>query len=115
MAYIALHAAWRFVIQSETKEATVSRVCQGGLRCHLGGDYECINGVRIDVDVYTEGWDRHVIYPPAPCHPNRCEKCGGSGDAPEDAETDDCAECHGTGYRGGIVDCQERLAETLED
>lgn len=93
--------------------------CQGGLRCHLGGDRECINGVCIDVDVYTEGWERDVIYPPAPCHPNRCERCNGSGDATEiDAEanhSDDCPECHGTGYKGGIVDCQQRLAETLED
>ena len=96
----------------------MSRVCQGGLRCHLGGDDECINGVRIDVDVYTGGWERDVIYPPAPCHPNRCERCGGSGEATEaDAEkfnSDDCQECKGTGYKGGVVDCQRRLAETLE-
>ncbi len=97
----------------------MSRACPGGMRCNLGGDYECINGIRIDIDVYTEGWERDVIYPPAPCHPNRCERCGGSGNATEDdAElhnSNDCPECSGTGYKGGAVDCRERLAETLED
>ncbi len=33
----------------------------------MGGDIECVNGVLIDIDVATEGWQRDVIYPPAPC------------------------------------------------
>lgn len=95
----------------------MSRPCQGGLRCPLGGDYECINGVCIDIDVYTEGWELDLIYPPAPCHPNRCERCSGSGEASEDdanrLNRDDCPGCRGTGYKGGAVDCQQRLVETL--
>lgn len=34
-----------------------------------GPDVECVNGVLIDIDVYTEGWQRDLNYPVAPCHP----------------------------------------------
>ena len=34
-----------------------------------GEDVECVNGVLIDIDVATEGWQRDVSYPVAPCHP----------------------------------------------
>lgn len=34
-----------------------------------GPDTECVNGVLIDIDVATEGWQRDVVYPVAPCHP----------------------------------------------
>lgn len=33
----------------------------------FGTDVECVNGVLIDIDVAHEGWQRDVVYPPAPC------------------------------------------------
>lgn len=89
--------------------------CPGDRRCHLGGDIECINGVRIDVDVYTEGWERDAIYPPGPCHPKFCRACNGTGEAKASHPTDDCPKCMGTGYRGGDCDAQQRLAATIID
>ena len=35
----------------------------------FGADVECVNGVLIDIDEYTDGWQRDVAYPVAPCHP----------------------------------------------
>jgi hypothetical protein len=43
---------------------------------HMTG---CVNGVAIDIDTYTEGWFRDVVYPVAPCHPRYCETCHGTG------------------------------------
>lgn len=34
-----------------------------------GVDVECVNGVLIDIDIATEGWERDMLYPVAPCHP----------------------------------------------
>jgi len=34
-----------------------------------GQDVECVNGVLIDIDVATDGWQRDTLYPVAPCHP----------------------------------------------
>jgi hypothetical protein len=65
----------------------------------------CHDGVRMDDDEYHEGWQPDVIYPPCPFNPLRCETCGGSGDAPklmaEAMNRDDCADCDGTGWKGG--------------
>jgi hypothetical protein len=45
--------------------------CQNGWfhDSRYGTDVECVNGVLIDIDVYTEGWAPDVLYPVAPCHP----------------------------------------------
>jgi len=44
--------------------------CQNGfLDNRFGQDVECVNGVLIDIDEATEGWQRDVLYPVAPCHP----------------------------------------------
>ncbi len=72
----------------------------------MGSDIECVNGVLIDIDEYTEGWQRDVIYPPAPCHPGYCKECGGSGVR----KGGDCRGCDGTGYLDRQIDCQKRLA-----
>lgn len=88
------------------------RSCRNG---HIVGDVECVNGILIDIDVFTEGHERDVVYPPAPCHPDFCTRCNGSGRASKalarKLNSDDCPECDGSGYRGGRVDCQKRLAE----
>lgn len=34
-----------------------------------GQDVECVNGVLIDIDVASDGWQRDTAYPVAPCHP----------------------------------------------
>lgn len=81
--------------------------CKNGF---MGSDVECINGVLIDIDEFTEGWTRDAIYPPAPCHPKYCGACAGTGDAgDDDVGFSDCEWCGGTGYLGGVVDCQSRL------
>lgn len=44
------------------------RHCRNGfLDNQFGADVECVNGVLIDIDEATEGWQRDVVYPPAPC------------------------------------------------
>lgn len=46
------------------------KFCESGwLNNRYGTDVECVNGVLIDIDVATEGWQRDVAYPVAPCHP----------------------------------------------
>ena len=35
----------------------------------FGQDVKCVNGVLIDIDVVHEGWQRDLLYPVAPCHP----------------------------------------------
>lgn len=75
--------------------------CRNGF---MGGDVECVNGVLIDIDVFTEGWERDVIYPPAPCHPDYCAPCRGTGEQ----DGGDCPQCS-SGYRTGKIDCNERL------
>lgn len=75
--------------------------CRNGFR---GSDVECVNGVLIDIDVFTEGWERDVIYPPAPCHPDYCTACNGSGEH----DGGDCPKCR-CGYVTGKIDCNERL------
>lgn len=77
------------------------KYCNNG---HFGyGDVECVNGVLIDIDEFTEGYDPNVIRPPAPCHPARCQTCGGTGEM----DGGDCPDCD-CGYRG-IPDFRERL------
>lgn len=84
--------------------------CRNGYR---GSDVECVNGVLIDIDEFSEGWQTDVLYSPAPCHPKFCKTCSGSGRCPDDvpSDSDDCPNCSGTGYVGGNTDCQERLDE----
>lgn len=83
--------------------------CRNGFR---GSDIECVNGILIDIDEFTEGWETDVLYPPAPCHPLYCKSCAGTGRCPDHIEhdSDDCPDCDGTGYVGGKSDCHERLA-----
>lgn len=69
------------------------------------GDLECVNGVLIDIDVATEGWQRDVAYPPAPCE--ACDKCGGLGTRGRG----NCRACNGTGWHSGKEESQERLFE----
>ncbi|MDG4719383.1 hypothetical protein [Thalassospira aquimaris] len=79
---------------------------------HLGTngwpqDFECVNGVAIDIDCYVEGpWD--TCYP-APCHPNYCKTCLGTGAVEEDGGSVDCENCKGTGYTNGKNDSIARL------
>lgn len=44
---------------------------------YFGQDVECVNGVLIDIDVFTEGWERDLDYPVAPCHPKWADQCAG--------------------------------------
>tara|TARA_B100000678_G_C18224400_1_gene508231 strand:- start:776 stop:1150 length:375 start_codon:yes stop_codon:yes gene_type:complete len=74
-------------------------------------DFECINGIAIDIDNYIEGsWDMGFVGP-APCHPHYCGSCKGTGEVIEDGGTADCEECDGTGYTNGVDDSIERLTE----
>jgi hypothetical protein len=74
---------------------------------HMNG---CVNGVAIDIDEYTEGWQRDVVYPVAPCHPRYCETCHGTGEVhfPFGGHGD-CECCAGEGATGSPNDSQERL------
>ncbi len=70
----------------------------------IGGDVWCCDGVVMDIDEYTEGWQPDVIYRPHSCNPRFCASCNGSGEAPEAMArlhaSGDCVECEGTGWRG---------------
>lgn len=70
-------------------------------------DFECVNGVAIDIDEYTEGFERDLYYPPAPCHPQFHAECLGCG----------CEGCEGSGYVGGYAanDSQRRLRRRTRD
>lgn len=70
-----------------------------------GADVECVNGVLIDIDVATEGWQPNVAYPPAPCH--ACLGCGGTGDD----NSGECRQCNSTGWASGRNESQKRLSE----
>ncbi len=83
------------------------KFCKDGFLGHrFGADYECVNGVLIDIDVASEGWDPQTDYPPAPCE--CCPVCGGSG---HEEATATCATCNGTGWRSGENESQDRLEE----
>lgn len=70
-------------------------------------DFECINCVAIDIDCYIEGeWDDCF---PAPCHPQFCVTCNGTGEVTEDGGAADCDDCGGTGYTNKVDDSIERL------
>jgi len=72
-------------------------------------DFECINGVAIDIDNYMEGsWDMGFVGP-APCHTHYCVTCKGTGEVTEDGGAADCDDCSGTGYTNQINDSIERL------
>lgn len=105
-----------------------------GPRCWLAGrgwpaDYECVNGVAINIDVYFEGWERDVVAPLAPCHPGFCERCNGTGEisasliaddvAPEEIDPwhayfGDCPVCNGEGNVLGPNDSLERLLASIK-
>lgn len=91
-----------------------SHKCDGN-RCWLQGsgwpqDFECVNGVAIDIDEFTEGCDTDEIRPLAPCHPGFCKACfGGIFD------NDDCPDCKGTGNTLGENDADVRLEAAYAD
>lgn len=59
--------------------------CNNGfLNNKYGQDVECVNGVLIDIDEYTEGWARDTLHPVAPCHPMWERQCAGDDDFPND-------------------------------
>lgn len=78
---------------------TCTRTCK---HCQNGwlnlGDIECVNGVLIDIDEATEGWQRDTAYPPGPC--NACPLCDGEG----------CKDCNDTGWKGSVNRSQELLS-----
>ena len=92
--------------------------CKRCYNGHLGGvygDLECVNGVLIDIDVFTEGYATDVAYPPAPCC--ACLECSGSGVRMNNEfdVTDDCSACNGTGWASGREESHDRLAAALCD
>lgn len=52
----------------------------------FGEDVECVNGVLIDIDVYTEGYARDEVFPVAPCHPMWARQSAGDEDFPNDCQ-----------------------------
>ncbi len=84
--------------------------CKHCVNGYLNSDIECKNGILIDLDEYLEGPPHDHIYPPAPCHPNYCVACGGTGHIADDG---DCKECGGSGYIGGKNDSRSRLGKAL--
>lgn len=86
-----------------------------GHRCqlsHLGQDVECVNGVAIDIDVFTSGWSRDTLQTLAPCHPHYCSNCWGTGSISEDGDTvEDCPKCDGIGATNGVNNSLELLEE----
>lgn len=76
---------------------------------HLGGrpgtylaESGCHNGVWMDDDEYTEGWDPSVVTRPCPNNPDCCLSCNGTGDTSDDPEfLVECEACEGTGWAGG--------------
>lgn len=83
---------------------------------HLGTngwplDYECINGVAMDIDEYCEGPAMDVIRWLAPCHPKYCKTCRGTGEV----DDGDCVACNGTGATDRVNDSIERLEQSMSD
>lgn len=77
----------------------------GWLHNRYGQDVECVNGVLIDIDVATEGWQRDTIYPAAPCE--YCAYCQGS----TESDGQECPACNGTGWKSGQNESQNLLIE----
>ena len=75
----------------------------------------CHDGVRMDDDVHGEGWQPDVIYPPCEFNPRCCPTCSGTGNAPplmaEALQQDDCADCHGTGWKDGKCEWPVSIAD----
>lgn len=89
--------------------ADACKFCQNGfLGNRFGEDVECVNGVLIDIDRATEGRSRAEAYPPAPCE--ACLVCGGAGHMDDDS-TPECETCHGSGWRSGENESQQRLED----
>lgn len=59
---------------------------------YFGQDVECVNGVLIDIDEYTEGHSPDVLRPVAPCHP-----CWTKQQKNEDFENDSQERLNGGG------------------
>lgn len=60
-------------------------------------DMGCHDGVWMDVDEYTEGWERDTVYPPCRHNPAACSVCNGSG---AHSVLDECSACEGSGWTG---------------
>jgi len=61
--------------------------CQNGnFDNRFGEDVECVNGVLIDIDRAYEGWDPHLNYPVAPCHPMWARQQAGDEDFDNDCQ-----------------------------
>jgi len=73
-------------------------------------DYHCINGVAMDIDEWSEGFDEDEVRPLAPCHPGYCGGCMGTGTV---GEGFDCPKCEGTGNTLGKNDSIQRLANVV--
>ena len=81
--------------------------CDNGF---FADEMECINGIMIDVDDFSEGFFAADVWrQPAPCHPLYCLYCTGTGDA----DGGDCEVCGGDGYTG-YADYRERLLDVCE-
>lgn len=85
-------------------------------RCHLASkgwpqDFECINGVAMDIDEWSEGFINDETRPLAPCHPGFCTSCSGTG---YNKDTGDCPACNGEGNTLGQNDSIARLAAEIE-
>lgn len=72
-------------------------------------DFECKNGVAVDIDEWFEGLSLDVVRPLAPCHPGFCKACRGTGNG----DGGDCEACNGTGNTLGPNDSLERLQKTV--
>jgi len=67
-----------------------------------GHDMECVQGIIIDIDEYTEGCQTNLIRPPCECNPKRCKTCNGSGNKEyECGGIGDCPDCN-CGWIGEI-------------
>ncbi len=79
------------------------------------GDVECFSGVAMDCDVFHEGYQKDVIYPPCPCHPKHCKPCRGQGLIEKWKGTNrysiECKKCKGTGWLGDAEHPDDRYAD----
>jgi len=109
-------------------------ICGRATQCTGGGDYRgapgtylnessCHDGVWMDDDVYSEGWERDVIYPPCPNNPAVC-KCMQRELTEGELQTmsygtcvglDDCQSCHGNGWANGYAQWPSDVAPEETD
>lgn len=71
---------------------------------YFGNEVSCHEGFLVDDDKWAENLHDDVLYPPCPCNPDCCPKCGGNGVLRlMDGDSEECEPCNGTGWRGGLV------------